>query len=318
MKKILYLFLIALILPNSVYARSFKQFLNDMKVQALAKGISEKTINRTFPYVKYVKKAVQLDRKQSEFTITFEKYQQNQLPGYRIKKAVRYLKNNKATFDVIEKKYQVPRSQIVALWAIESNFGKNTGGFHVPSVLATLAYDGRRAELFTNQFLDALTIIDQGHIEPRAMIGSWAGAMGQSQFMPSSFLQYAVDYTQDGTNDIWRAKADVWASIANYLSTEGWKIEQRTIIPATLPKGFKVTEDLEKKYNSLYRLRDMGIKIHNDTLHRAYGKLIVPDRSEKNQAFVAFSNFDVLLHWNRSYFFALTAAKLAEKIEERL
>lgn len=299
---------------NVASARSFGAFLTDIKVQALASGISERTLQKTMPTVRYVAKAVALDRKQNEFTITFEKYQQNQLPQSRVKKAVQFLKSNKATFDVIEQKYQVPRERIVALWAIESNFGQHTGNFHIPSVLATLAYDGRRAELFTNQFLDALKIIDAGHIEPKAMIGSWAGAMGQSQFMPSSFLKYAVDFTGDGTADIWRAKADVWASIANYLSTEGWDFKTPVSLPVRLPQGFIITEKLEKEYHSLSELRALGVNITYAGTDNPMVKLIAPDRSVSKQAFIVFKNFDVLMHWNRSYFFGLTAAKLGDMI----
>ncbi len=299
---------------NYTNARSFGDFLNEIKLQALTKGISENTLNKTLPTIKYVQQAVTLDRKQSEFTITFEKYQQNQLPMSRINKAVRFLTDNKAIFDKIEQQYQVPRERIVALWAIESNFGASMGNFHVPSVLATLAYDGRRHELFTSQLLDALTIIDQGHIQSASMRGSWAGAMGQSQFMPSSFLKYAVDYTGDGTSDIWRAKPDVWASIARYLSTEGWDFNKPTTLSVMLPVGFKVTEALEKEYRPLSELKAMGIQIPYNGNDNPLVKLIVPDRSVQKQSFVVFKNFDVLLHWNRSYFFALTAAKLGDMI----
>ncbi len=303
---------------QTLYAHSFDAFLNEVKIQALAKGISENTLNATLPTIKFVQKSIDLDRKQSEFTVTFEQYQQNQLPLSRIQKAVYFLKNNKETFDIIEQKYQVPRERIVALWAIESNFGQNTGNFHVPSVLATLGYDGRRSALFTEQLLNALEIIDKKQIESKNMIGSWAGAMGQSQFMPSSFLRYAVDYTGDGTADIWRAKADVWASIANYLATEGWALNKPTTLPVTLPNGFEITEKLEKEYRPLSELKAMGVTIHygqnNSSNDNSMVKLIAPDRSVNKQAFVVFKNFDVLLHWNRSYFFALTAAKLGDKI----
>jgi membrane-bound lytic murein transglycosylase B len=299
---------------QTVYARSFGAFLNEVKIQALAKGISEDTLNATLPTIKFVQKSIDLDKKQSEFTVTFEKYQQNQLPLSRIQKAVYFLKNNKETFDAIEQKYQVPRERIVALWAIESNFGQNTGNFHVPSVLATLGYDGRRSALFTEQLLNALEIIDKKQIESKNMIGSWAGAMGQSQFMPSSFLRYAVDYTGDGTADIWRAKADVWASIANYLATEGWALNKPTTLPVTLPNGFEITEKLEKEYRPLSELKAMGITIHYGQNDNPLVKLIAPDRSVNKQTFIVFKNFDVLLHWNRSYFFALTAAKLGDNI----
>jgi membrane-bound lytic murein transglycosylase B len=266
------------------------------------------------PTIKYVAKSVELDRKQNEFTISFEKYQQNQLPLSRINKAIQFLQQNKTTFDQIEHQYKVPRERIVALWAIESNFGGYTGNFHVPSVLATLAYDGRRAELFTNQLLDALKIIDKGHIESRAMTGSWAGAMGQSQFMPSSFLRYAVDFTKDGTADIWRAKPDVWASIANYLSTEGWDFDKPVTLPVTLPQGFVITENLEKEYHALSEIRAMGIQVAYAGNDNPLVKVIAPDRSLNKQSFIVFKNFSVLMHWNKSYFFGLTAAKLGDMI----
>jgi membrane-bound lytic murein transglycosylase B len=146
------------------------------------------------------------------------------------------------------------------------------------------------------------------------MTGSWAGAMGQSQFMPSSFLNYAVDFTGDGTADIWRAKADVWASIANYLSTEGWDFNKPVTLSVTLPKGFIVTENLEKEYHTISELRMLGVNIGYTGTDNPMVKLIVPDRSIHNQAFIAFKNFDVLMHWNRSYFFGLTAAKLGDMI----
>jgi membrane-bound lytic murein transglycosylase B len=300
---------------NMAYSKSFTEFLDDIKIKAIAGGISEATTQNVISDIQYVNKAVELDRKQSEFTVTFEKYQQNQLPHSRVFKAVKFLKNNKQIFDALEAQYQVPRERIVALWAIESNFGQNMGNFHIPSVLATLAYDGRRAELFTSQLLDALKIIDAGHISSKNMKGSWAGAMGQSQFMPSSFLKYAIDYSKDGSADIWQSKSDVWASIANYLATEGWQMGQPTTVKATLPAGFVITESLEKEYRPLSEIKDMGITVHENVKDTTLVKLIAPDRSEQKQAFIIYNNFDVLLHWNRSYFFALTAAKLGDLIK---
>lgn len=297
---------------------SFNEFLNQVRIEALSSGISQQTIDNTFGTIKFLPKVVALDKKQSEFTVTFEKYQENQLPMSRVNQAVSYLRNNKETFDIIEANYQVPREMIVALWGIESNFGRNTGGFHVPSSLASLAYDGRRHDLFKSQLLDALKIIDEGHITPQAMIGSWAGAMGQSQFMPSSFLKYAVDYTGDGSKDIWNAKADVWASIANYLRTEGWQMGQPKAIQVFLPDGFVYDETVEKVYRPLSDYLAMGVTLSASVLGNPQVKIIKPDRSVSNASFVVFQNFDVVLHWNRSYFFALTALALGDKIRAGL
>ena len=297
---------------------SFQEFLNTLKVEALSVGISQETIERSFATIRFLPKVVALDKKQSEFTVTFEKYQQNQLPMSRVKQAVAYLRANKETFDIIETNYQVPREMIVALWGIESNFGRNTGGFHVLSSLASLAYDGRRHDLFKAELLDALRIIDGGHIAPQNMIGSWAGAMGQSQFMPSSFLKYAQDYTQDGSKDIWNAKADVWASIANYLRTEGWQMGQPTSVQAFLPVGFVYDETVEKNYRPLSDYLAMGVKLSSNVMGNPQVKIIKPDRSLTNASFVVFDNFYVILHWNRSYFFALTALALGDKIRANM
>lgn len=299
-------------------ATDFRNYLSQVKIQALSQGISERTIDKVLTDVKYLPKVVKFDRRQSEFTVTFEKYQQNQMPASRVKKAVSYLRQFESTFDAIEQKYQVPREMVVALWAIESNFGRNMGNYHVPSSLATLAYDGRRREMFQDQLIKAIKIIDEGHITASNMRGSWAGAMGQSQFMPSSFLSYAVDHTQDGTKDIWRAKADVWASIANYLKTEGWQNGKPKSVKVILPENFDYNEDIEKTYRPLSDFQNMGVTLTENISGNPNVKLIMPDRSTEKQAFVVFENFYVILHWNRSYFFALSAAKLADKIKAAL
>ena len=150
------------------------------------------------------------------------------------------------------------------------------------------------------------------------MRGSWAGAMGQSQFMPSSFLNYAADFTRDGTKDIWRAKADVWASIANYLKIEGWQYGRPKAVRVNLPKHFEYNEDIEKTYRPLSAFRRNGVTLTENISGDPKVKLIMPDRSSEKQAFVVFENFYVILHWNRSYFFALSAAKLADKIKAAL
>ena len=298
--------------------QDFQTYLQSVRVTALSKGVSPNAIDNTIRSIRYVPKAVALDRKQSEFTVTFEQYQKNQITAGRIKQAVSFLREFKSTFDMIESRYQVPREMIVTLWAIETNFGKNTGGFHVPSVLATLGHDGRRSDFFTQQLINAMQIIDAGHISAQNMQGSWAGAMGQCQFMPSSFLNYAVDYTGDGTKDIWNARGDVWASIANYLKTEGWQFGKPKYIQVQLPASFIYDENIEKNYRPLSEFVKMGVNIPYNTDMNMQAKLIKPDRSTTNAAFIVFKNFDTILHWNKSYFFALTGLKLSEDIKNAL
>lgn len=305
-----------LMVKPAVAEEGFDKFLTQMRLAALGQNISTQTIDKVFSGIHFLPKVIALDRKQSEFTITFEQYQKNQIVQYRINKARSILAQNKSIFDDIEKKYQVPREMIMALWAIETNFGQNTGGFHIASALATLAYEGRRADFFKDEFVKALKIIDEGHITAEQMKGSWAGAMGQCQFMPSSFLKYAVDYTGDGTKDIWKSQKDTWASIANYLHTEGWTMGASKYIKViSTPKNFIYNEDIEKNYRPISEFLKMGVVLNEPIDPNTQAKFIKPDRSTTNAAFVILKNFDVILHWNRSYFFALTAGRLSNAIK---
>lgn len=206
---------------------AFQKWLAGFKRDAKAKGISQKTIDEAFASTDYPDRTVlRLDRKQPESTQTIEQYLEKVVSAQRIEQGRQLLAENKPLLDEVSAKYNVPPQYIVALWGIETNYGENTGGFSVVDSLATLAFDGRRSEYFSGELLNALTIIDQDHIEAYDMSGSWAGAMGQCQFMPSSFLTFAVDHDNDGKRDIWNTQADVFASIANYLSRSGWNTDK--------------------------------------------------------------------------------------------
>lgn len=203
----------------------FQAWLAQVKKEALAKGISQKTVNDAFASVSHDGRVIRLDRKQPESKLTLEEYLAKTVTEQRINQGRELLAENRALLDEISAKYGVPPHYIIALWAIETSYGNNTGGFSIIESLATLAYDGRRSEYFRGELMNALKIIDQGHIAAYDMEGSWAGAMGQCQFMPSSFLSYAVDYDGDGKRDIWNTQADVFASIANYLHSSGWNTD---------------------------------------------------------------------------------------------
>ena len=194
-----------------------------IKIEALDSGISSKTFDLSFKDVKLIKRVIELDRNQPEFKLTFEDYLSKVVNANRRKAAKIKLNENLKILDEIEKKYKVQKRFIIALWGIETNFGKNLGSFPVISSLTTLAFDGRRSNYFKKELINALKIIEEGHIMPNEMKGSWAGAMGQCQFMPSSFLNYATDWNNDGKKDIWNNKNDVFASIANYLKSVGWR-----------------------------------------------------------------------------------------------
>ena len=235
---------------------SYDAWLVSFKQKAREAGISEQTLEEAFAAVSTPDETVlRLDRKQPESTMTLEQYMQKVITPSRIENGRALLTEHQAVLTQVSETYAVPPEYIVALWGIETSYGNNTGGFSIIDALATLAYDGRRSEYFGGELMNALRIIDADHIEAYDMQGSWAGAMGQCQFMPSSFLAYAVDYDGDGRRDIWNTQADVFASIANYLSRSGWNGDRE-------------------------------------------------------------NNFNVLLKWNRSRYFATAVMKIAEGIKE--
>ena len=234
----------------------------------------------------------------------------------RVIKGRKLYRENKKLLDEISAKYGVQSRFIISLWGIETSYGKITGGFNVPHALATLAHDGRRSKFFRKELLNSLKIINAGHITYRNMKGSWAGAMGQSQFMPSSFLAYAVDYDGDGRRDIWSTKADIFASIANYLSKSGWNDEltwgRKVSLPQTFDNGIaniKTFRKLNEWQNKGVR-KESGADLPKADLSAA---LIFPD-SSKEHPYLIYSNYNVILKWNRSRYFASAVGTLADMI----
>ena len=189
-------------------------------------GIDLALMDKVFAGKKPDSTVIRLDRNQPHTKITLDEYLAKVVTSDRIRTGKALLEQNAALLGEIEAKYGVNKEFVVALWGLETGYGTNTGNFSVVNSLMTLAYDGRRRELFEKQLLNALKIIQNGHTTDAEMIGSWAGAMGQCQFMPTSFFMYAVDYNGDGKRDIWNTKADVFASISNYLATVGWGKER--------------------------------------------------------------------------------------------
>lgn len=199
----------------------FNQYVADLKIEAIEKGFSQKIVDNAFATVKFKKKVIKADKNQPEVKETLETYLPKRVPKWKIDRARKLYKENQTELEKIAAKYGVQARFIVALWGLESNFGKIQGSHPVISSVVTLAYDGRREALYKRQLWAALTILEEGHIDLDHFKGSWAGAMGQTQFMPTSFNAYAVDYDGDGKKDIWQNKLDAFASIANYLKKSG-------------------------------------------------------------------------------------------------
>lgn len=312
------LLLASLTFPSAAFAsaQNFPSWLEGVKKDARAKGISPATINEALSNVHYLPRVIELDRKQPETTITLSKYIQNVVPQARVQKARQLYRQHQALLNEISHRYGVQPRFIVALWGIESNFGENMGGFSIIDSLATLAHDGRRSQFFRTELMNALRIIDKGHIRAAEMKGSWAGAMGQTQFMPSSFLSFAVDYDGDGKQDIWKNKADAFASIANYLSKVGWDDAytwgRQVQVPSNLSRQYI---DIEKSYD-LQTWHSRGIRAENgENLPNAPIKASLVKPGEKdNLYYLAYPNYKVVLKWNRSKYFATAVGLLSDAI----
>ena len=297
----------------------FAAWLTDFRQTALSEGIRSETLDAVLPGLAFRARVVELDRRQPEGTLTYAEYLSRVLPPARVNRGKRLLRKHRALLAEIGEAYGVQPRFIVALWGIESDFGRVTGGFPVLDSLATLAFDGRRGAFFRGQLIEALRIVDDGHIQPDQMLGSWAGAMGQSQFMPSSFQQFAVDHDGDGRRDIWGTLPDVFASAANYLAKAGWKHDQIWGRPVRLPEGFDLDLTGLQVKKSLGEWQALGVRRSNgDDLptRQLTASLILPG-GPGGPAFLTYSNYRVLLKWNRSHYFATTVGQFADILAAR-
>ena len=298
-------------------AEEFDVWRGALRTEALSNGISAALFDEAFQNVSPIARVIELDRNQPEFTLTLSTYLQKVVSGTRAKKARIRLEEHKDILAEVSAKYGVQPRFIVALWGIETNFGQHTGGFSVIAALATLAHDGRRSAYFRKELLNALTILQEGHIKPADMKGSWAGAMGQSQFMPSSFLSYATDWDGDGRRDIWTTQNDVFASIANYLSSVGWRNDLTWGREVKVPVGLNTASlSKAKTKKTMDEWRALGVTSADGSplpKRNLTSRLVVPAKSD-GRAFLAYKNYDNILKWNRSNYFAIAVGTLADNI----
>ena len=265
--------------------------------------------------ITFNKRVIELDRKQPEFRMNFKEYLQKVVPPSRVSLAKKKFQENKDLLLEIKKAYNINPYLLVSLWGIETSFGSHTGGFDTLNSLATLAYDGRRSEFFYKEFKHSLEIIDKGYINRKNLRGSWAGAIGQTQFMPSTFISFAQDFDKDGKTDLLNNKKDALASGANYLSKLGWDdklIWGEKVLPV-LKLGTLQKLANDKVYKNQKYWKKFGINLTNQ-----YGskklRIIIPD-DELSDYYLVTKNFDVILRWNRSNYFALAVNILSDKIK---
>lgn len=300
---------------SALAAEGFAGFLDGVRSEARARGLKEATISSALDGLAPIERVVELDRRQPEFTLTFDQYMRRVVSAQRVEKGRARLAEHRGILDRVARAYRVQPRFIVALWGIETDFGRVRGSFPIIAALATLAHDGRRSRYFRKELFNALTIIDQGHISARAMIGSWAGAMGQNQFMPSSFLRYAVDHDGDGRRDIWTNRADVFASTANYLREVGWRDDQTWGRPVRLPSGFDPELLGLKTRKGLAAWQKLGVRRADGTDlpgRNLAASILRP--GEDGPPFAVYDNYRAILKWNRSHLFAVAVGSLADRI----
>ena len=325
---ILMLILLLTFFNNHVYSRStdspdldfnikteitWDEWIKLTKKKFEKKKFKESTLN-LLNTIKFNSRVIELDRKQPEFRLTFDKYFRNIVTKTNINRINEEYKKNYDLFVKIEKKYNVSPKVLAALWGIETSFGKHLGKMDIIGSLASLAYDGRRKDFFTKELENALTIIDKGHFEKKLFKGSWAGAFGQTQFMPGTFIKYAVDFDGDKKKNLFK-KPDALASGANYLSIIGWnnKMIWGEKINIKLNKRFeKISKN--KKYKSIAFWESNGVLLKKSYKNNEL-RLIIPDSDNNNDCYLVSKNFDVILNWNRSNYFALTVFLFSDEIK---
>ena len=291
---------------------SWEEWIIKTKNDLKNKNFNDNTLNY-LDHIKFNPRVIELDRKQPEFRLTFDRYFQNVVNTKSKKKINEQYNKNKILLTKIESEFNVSAKVLSALWGIETAFGKHIGKMDILRSLASLAYDGRRKEFFTKELENALNILESNHFDRSAFKGSWAGAFGQTQFMPSTFLKHAIDFDGDSRVNLFK-KSDALASGANYLKKIGWK--------NNLQWGEKIniylTDELKKlALDKIYK--DINFwSVNGVKLNKEYGnsklKLVIPD-SNNNECYLVSKNFDVILDWNRSNYFALTVFLFSDEIK---
>ena len=293
----------------------FSQWLEGVRKEASAAGISGNFLDVALAGVQPIKRVIELDRRQPEFTLTFWKYLDNAINPARIRRGREMMAKHQKQLQVTARRYGVQPRFITAFWGLESNYGTHTGVFPVLGAVATLAHDKRRSRFFRAQLLAALTIMNRGDVNIRVK-GSWAGAMGNFQFIPTTYKGFAVDADGDGKRDMWNSYPDMFASAANYLSRSGWRSGWTWGREVQLPKGFKLEHSGLKIRKSLSQWHALGVRaIGGGRLPNgdAEASVILP-AGHSGPAFLIYKNYRTILTWNRSILYAIAVGHLADRL----
>lgn len=303
--------------PVAVQAGPFDDWLDELRAEARDKGISQQTLDATLATAAPIDDVIRRQQRQPESRLSWAQYGQRVVSDDRIRRGQQMMLDEADLLAEVGAKYGVQPRFLVALWGVESDFGTHTGDHPAVSALATLAWQGRRQAFFRRELIELLRAVEAGYVEPRQLYSSWAGALGQCQFMPSNFRRFAVDHDGDGRRDIWSSRGDVLASMARFLSHLGWKEDQTWGRPVLLPPGFDHRLAGSDTKMRLERWNELGVRRlnGNDLPERddLWAVLILPD-GITGDAFLVYDDFFTLMRWNRSYHFALSVGMLADKL----
>jgi len=293
----------------------FESWMQGLRKQAISEGIRPQTLDIALAGVKPIPRVIELDQHQPEFTLTFWKYLNGAINDKRIRRGRALLKKHAKLLKRVEKKYGVQPRFLVSFWGLESNFGDYTGSFSSVGALVTLAYDKRRADFFRAQLLALLSLIDQGDIKADIK-SSWAGAMGNHQFIPTTYKSYAVDYDGDGRRDLWNSLPDIFASAANFLKASGWQGNRTWGREVKLPNDFDLELAGLRVKKKLSAWNALGVRRMDGRSLPAVdmdASVVLP-AGYKGPAFLVYNNFRSTLKWNRSIFYAIAVGHLADRL----
>ena len=310
------LFAIAFTRPAAADEATFAPCLQGLQARASREGIAQSIVEDALAKAQYEQRVIDADRRQPEFTETLANYLNRRITNDRIERGRELLRKHRSLLQRVAREHGVQPQYLLAFWGLETNFGKNVGSIPVLSSLATLACDERRTDYFTTELLNALRILNRGDIDAPSMVGSWAGAMGQTQFMPSAYLKHGVDGDGDRRIDLWHSVPDALTSAGGFLQSLGWQEGVRWGREVQLPKEFAFEQAGLDQARALKEWRELGVKDANGhALPRQdlEASLLVP-AGHRGPAFLVYENFHVIMRWNRSELYALAVGLLAERI----
>ncbi len=328
-KLFLTFFVIFFIFTLNSNSSTFENWKNDFKKIAIKRGISELTFDKAMANVKFLPKVIEYDRYQPEFYEDTNTYVSKRTSQKKLKKGLKFYNNNKNLINKIDKNFNIEKELLLSLMGIETNFGTYVGKMDILSSLATLSYDKRRSEFFTNELITILKLVDDGIIDYKILYGSWAGAFGNFQFMPSTIEKYAIDYNGNKLIEL-KNNHDSFASAANYLKKMGWKKNKPCFIKVNLKSNIPIkylntsAKKIKNKKKVKYFKKYTDSTKLNDIDENLYAAIITPDaeivdKADKlKPAYMIFNNYELILKWNRSLRFGLAVCTLKEKFRNEL